>query len=971
MVVSVAPAPATAQLGRLTSPVLVGRERELGLLLEAAVNPPAIAVVAGEAGVGKTRLVREVLAQPELEGRRVLIGYCQPLREPFPFGPVIEALRGAQDLSPAHELGPIAGALRPLIPELSEQLPPALEPLGDARAERHRIFRAILEVLRALGPTVCVLEDLHWSDEGTGDLLCFLVSQLPDELCLVLTYRREDLPPSSPVLGLTARLPAQIVGTGLCLSPLRPEEVRELVSSILEFEDVSDEFALYLHERTLGLPFAVEEVLRLLADRRDLVERDGRWARRVLDELEVPAAIRDSILERSARLSPDARSVTQAASVAGVAASEELLRRMAGLSAERAARGLSEALSLGLLRDEEGDRLGFRHALAAKAVYEAIAAPERRRLHLRAARELERGPEPLPLAQIAHHFQRAEMPRKWIRYAEAAADLAISLGNESAACHLLADALSSPECSSAARSRMAVKLGRAAVSSLDHGEALAVLRQVLDEGGLPPGVRGEVRLHVGLLLDNQAGEVSAGLAEIARAVPELRQRPGLAARAMSVLAVPMTTEGNLAGHLAWMNRSLEAASRARDPVLRTAVLVNRATLLMQVGDPGGWRAVLDLPLDAETARERRQVLRASGNLADACTCTGHYGHAESFLARGLGLLSEASDPFLALSLHSSGIRLDWARGRWDGLEPRARKLSLATEDVPGVFAEAELVLGLLLLARGEIFEAKARLSSAREAGLTSGSVSIVVAAAGGLARILLARGDGQRAVEQALAALDLVRSKGIWVWATEVAPVATEALAESGRRDDAAALVREVARGLRGRDAPAAHAALAVCRALLAGAEGRAEQAARGFARAEGSWLALPRQYEGARCREARGLTLLSLGKPRGKELLLGALESFEMLGASWDAARVRRSLREHGVLAPWRGGRRGYGSRLSPREEEVARLAASGRTNREIAEALVLSPRTVEVHVAKAMHKLGVRSRNALAVTEQGQKVT
>jgi DNA-binding CsgD family transcriptional regulator len=962
MTIEAGPAPGGAYLGRLTSPVLVGRERELELLLQAAVHPPAVAVVAGEAGVGKTRLVRELLAQPELLDRRALIGYCQPLREPFPFGPVIEALRGAQDVPPTHELGAIAGALRPLLPELSERLPPALEPLGDARAERHRTFRAILELLRALGPTICVLEDLHWSDEGTGDLLHFLVSQLPDELCLVLTYRREDLLPSTPLLGLASRLPAHVADTRLSLSPLGLDEVQELVGSILQVEDVSDEFALHLHERTVGIPFAVEEVLRLLADRRDLVQLDGRWARRTLDELEVPAAVRDSILERLARLSPDARRVTEAAAVAGVACSAELLRAIAGLSAERAAKGFCEALSLGLLREEEGGRLGFHHALGSQAVYEALGTPERRRQHLRAVRALERGPEPLPLAQIAHHLQRAEVPRRWIRYAEAAADLAISLGNEPAACRLLADALGCPEASPTARARLAVKLGRAAVSSLDHGEALAVLRRVLDDGGLPAGVRGELRLYVGLLLDNQAGEVFAGLGEIARAVPELRRRPGLAARAMSVLAVPMSTEGHLAEHLAWMSRALETAGRARDPVLTTAVLINRATLLMLVGDRDAWRAVLDIPQDGRSVEERRHLVRASVNLAHACTCTGHYAHAESFLGRGRELLAGGTDPYFAVALDSTTVLLDWARGRWTALEARARRLSQASEDVRLVFAEAELVLGHLLAARGELLEARTHLCSAAEAGRTGGSVAVVAAAAGGLARLDLARGDARAAAEHALAALELVRAKGIWVWAADVAPVATEALLARARADEAEAVVREVAKGLRRRDAPAAFAALGVCRALLLRARGRADQAARAFARAERAWLALPRPYEAARCREARALLLLSSGQERGKDLLLGALESFGALGASSEAARVRRSLREHGVAWPWRGGRRGYGNQLSPREQEVAQLAARGRTNREIAETLVLSPRTVQDHLAKAMRKRGVESRKALA---------
>jgi predicted ATPase len=96
--------------------MLVGRRRELELLLGAALSPPAVAIVEGEAGVGKTRLVRELLALPSLHDRRALVGYCQPLREPFPYGPVIEALRGAANMHPARELGAVTGALRPLLP---------------------------------------------------------------------------------------------------------------------------------------------------------------------------------------------------------------------------------------------------------------------------------------------------------------------------------------------------------------------------------------------------------------------------------------------------------------------------------------------------------------------------------------------------------------------------------------------------------------------------------------------------------------------------------------------------------------------------------------------------------------------------------------------------------------------------------------------------------------------------------------
>ncbi len=951
-----------APSARLVSPVLVGRHHELDLLIDAALAPPAVVVIEGEAGVGKTRLVEELLRRPEVAGRCLLVGHCQPLREPFPFGPVLDALRGAASSRLTGDLGSVAGALRPLLPELSH-LPPALEPLGDPRAERHRNFRAVAEVLDALGPAICVLEDVHWSDEVTGDLLRFLVSKFPQQLTLVLTYRPEDLSESSVLVDLTSRVHGGIARNRIRLPPLGLDEVRALATSILAVDDVSPQFAVNLLERTLGLPFAVEEVVNLLADRRDLLQRGGPRMQRLLDDLDVPVAIHDFTLGRLAKLSGDGIRVTRAAAVIEAPASFELLQRVSGLSRRRTVEALADALALGLLREGEDGRLATRHALAQRVVYEAIETPERRLLHLMAAEGLEAGEQERSLAQIAHHFQRAGRSTQWLAYAEQAADLALSLGNAAAACDLLADALDDPSVPADARPTLAVKLGRAALGCLDHGQALTVLRRVLEEDGLPEGVRGEVRLYVGLLLDNQAGQAAIGLAEIARSVPELRFRPGLAARAMSALAIPMAMTGHFTEHLDWMNRALDAADRAGDSALKTAVLVNRATVLMHVGDPQAWLAVHEVPQHASTAEERRQLLRASVNLAHACACTGHHVPAGSFLAGAQGLLAEAGDPYLAVALESTAVLLDYLRGEWSGLAARADQLRHAGEEAPLVVAEVELVLGLLLVAQGQIVEAKTHLEAARNFGTTGGSVPVVAAAEGGLARLALAMDDAEGAAERALAGFELVAEKGVWVWTAELAPAATRALVALGRRSEAVQLTRSAAAGLRGRNAPAATAALATCRAHLMASAPEPEPMSRAFRRADSLWAALPRPYEAAQCREARAEALLVCGEDaRGKEMLMSALEEFKALGAAWDAARVRRSLRDHGVTRPWRGGRKGYGSSLSPREREVLRLAATGRTNREIAAELVLSSRTVESHLAKGMRKLGVTSRRALS---------
>ncbi len=139
----------------------------------------------------------------------MLVGHCHRVREPFFLGPVVEALCGLERRELRRPLSPVVGALRPLLPELEEVLPPQPAAIGDPRAERHRIFRALRDLLAALGPAVCVLEDLHWADESTLELLTFLLTDPPEELSLVVTVRSEDLP-SVPAYAFDAVSPGSM-----------------------------------------------------------------------------------------------------------------------------------------------------------------------------------------------------------------------------------------------------------------------------------------------------------------------------------------------------------------------------------------------------------------------------------------------------------------------------------------------------------------------------------------------------------------------------------------------------------------------------------------------------------------------------------------------------------------------------------------------------------------------------------------
>jgi len=944
--------------GRRSSPVLIGREQELCRLVDAITDPPALAIVRGEAGIGKSRLVGETVEG--VGGRRVLWGRCHRAYDPFPLGPVAEALRGIGTALLPEPLSPLIGALRPLLPELSALLPAEPEPLGDPRTQRHRTFRALRELLETLGPTVCVLEDLHWADGGTVEFLSYLLSEPPAQLSLVLTYRSEELAVAHhALLAMTSDAASQVRQTTVELSPLSGQEVEALVAALIGVE-VSPEFASHLHARTEGVPFAVEELVQLLAERGALSLAAAGCTVNELGELGVPAALGHAVLERIGRLPGDAQAMACACAVVGAPATEDLLMKVAGLTRTRAIAALTQGLSVGMLTEQDRARYGLRHALAGQAVYGDIPTPRRRRLHLRAARALEAGPEPRPLAQIAHHFKEAGHRRQWTRYAEAAADAASSRGDDRTAAEVLEEALRAPGLPRTTRVRLALKLGDAALFGRIPREAIRILRRGVDDRCLSPGLRGELRFYLARLL-LLAGNGSCHR-EFAQAADELRRRPGLAARAQANLATWGPGEGDGNDQLAGLEQALEAAGRQDDPAVATEVLATRAVILLNRGDPAGWRATQELPWQAGSFQERLELTRACKYLAQAALQSGHYRRAESLLDDGERIRSELQHSRFAVGLATVRGSLEWSMGDWAGLEARTRKLMQATAEGPMLLAFNQLTLGWLQLARGEVERAQALFGSVLRVVENAQTIPHIAAVTSGLARVHIARGDEEQACEFATMGLDLVRDHQLWTCSATVATVGVDALVACGEQAAAEDVVRQLARGLRGRDAPAPRAALAFCRGTVAEAVGQHDLGRGWFARSDVAWRRLPCPYEATRARERGGHCMLVAGNhTTAASCLIGALQDFETLGATWDSARVRRTLRTHRIAAPSRAGRKGYGDELSPREAEVAHLAGTGASNREIAEALVISERTVESHVASSLKKLGVRSRKSI----------
>ncbi|QSB15962.1 AAA family ATPase [Natronosporangium hydrolyticum] len=923
--------------------MLVGREPQLAELRKAARQPPAVVLIEGEAGVGKTRLIKEWLAEPELRGTAVLTGQCSPLREPLPFGPVIEALADAGRYLPeSTPLSPVTGALRPLLPELADRLPPPLAPLGDRRQERHRVFRGLRDLLAGLGPAVLVLDDLHWLDSGTRELLRFLADRLPEHLRLVLSYRREDLAdPDAP----TIVLPAACSPLRLALTPLTVDQVAELVAAV-DYPAPTGGFAEYLHAQTMGLPLAVEESLGLLRDRQRRATDPALVP--LPDALTVPTALRDALLERSSRLSRSARRLLYAAAILTNPATEGTLCRVAGVTARHCPAALAELIGRGLLGPGPGDRYGFRHGLARQAVHDSLSEPTRRALHRRAVAAL-MNLDPRPLGQLAHHCRHAGLHTEWQHYAEAAADQAIDLGDDETAAQLLQEVVARADLDLDARVRIALKLGQAALTGLNHSEAITILRHTLAEADLPTAARGELRLYLGVLLRNQVRQTEAGRAELEQAVDELSHRPELAARAMASLGAPyLTDRQQLPDHLRWLARAGETAAHASDSDVTAVVVANRAAALISTGDPAGWRL-----LDAEA----QPLLYVNG--AWAAVCVGRYADAHMLLDAAGRLVTDSPGSYLGCALTGTALMHDLATGQWEGLSARARQVAAENADVPAVAAEARLVLGSLAMATGDLRAARDHL------GQCAGSIPVAVAGHGGLARLATVEGDWRRGYHQISRGLALVRDKGAWCWAAELLPIAVTVVARAGNGHRAAEkLLAEVAEGLAGRETPLADVALLAGRALAAEAAGELATAAQQHAEAARGYDALPRPYAAALAYEAQGRCLVALGAD-GDAPLAEAVRRFESLRASWDLGRCRQLLRSLGGRLPHRRGRRGYGGQLSPREEEVVRLVRSGLTNREVAEALFLSPRTVEAHVARVLRKLGLPSRRTL--TESG----
>ena len=398
---------------RALSPVLIGRERELGVLedtlLAASRGDASVALVAGEAGMGKTRLADELIARARKIGFEVLTGGCSEADLSLPYLPFVEAVGNylaRTDLEPLRErLGPSARELGRLFPRLAGS--EAQADAGDPAYARLRLCEAIADLLYVPAERrglLLVLEDLHWADASTREMLDFLVRRFRTGRVMILgTYRSDEMTRKHPLQPTVQGWRRADLVEVVELEALTPGAVAGMVGAIFDVETVSDEFRDFLHGRCEGNPFVLEEMLKLAIDSGDMYRTEKGWERKSLTDLRLPRTVKDTILLRVERLDEPQIQLLGTAAVLGQSFGASLLMAASGQSAEAVEDALHAAEQQQILEEEPAaGRYRFRHALTREVIYEDLPAPKRERLHLRAAAALRERPGFAPVDVVWH-----------------------------------------------------------------------------------------------------------------------------------------------------------------------------------------------------------------------------------------------------------------------------------------------------------------------------------------------------------------------------------------------------------------------------------------------------------------------------------------------------------------------------------------------------------------------------------------
>ena len=919
----------------LISPVLVGREAELAVLTgaveRAAAGDAAVVIVGGEAGVGKTRLVEEVAKRAR--SARVLSGACVEIGgDALPLAPLVDALRSLVRTTPAAQLDLLLGTARGPLGRLVPELDPDGTGVHDgAPAQLLDPVLGLLARLSATEPLLLVIEDLHWADRSTLELVALLARSLRGlRVALVATYRSDELQRAHPLRALAAGWERDRSVQTLALQRFTRAEVAGQLRAILGAPAEPD-LVETVFERSEGNAFLVEEVL-------DAV-RSGA------DPNFLPPSLRDVLLARVERLSDPAQRVLGTVSAGGRYVADALLATVAPLDEADLYGALREAVEHHLLVVDSGRGYAFRHVLARDAVYEDILPGERVRLHaaygeaLSAAPELAGGEAPAMLAR--HWYAAHDLPRALGASVEAGRATAGYAPAEAQRHYERALELWPQVADAEERCGLDhVELLRLAAEAAYHARNWERGVSLLDEALAQPGrVRVPLLVLRGTTL-REWGRSDAAIATLRDAVAAVG--PGdsgeTRALALNVLAATYGRVGDMEQAEATVERALTAARGAGASLQEAQALATLGSVRAYWGrsPDEGLEALREARDIARRIGDQPLAVRVSINLSDVLTLQGRYAEAVEVAAAGRELTERTGmTRSLGVYLVANEAEALLQLGRWDEAE------ALLMGKGPAI-AEFEARLALL---RGRVDDAARAVQAAvRELGdrrepQERQAVAYVEAA------VAHARGDATAA--RAIVARELTGDPAEALLRYEWPLIAIGLRVEADGTPDPERVGALEARA----DAlPAttphdrAQKALAAAEAARARAEPGAQEwaAAVGAAREAGEPHTLA--YALLRAAEAGDKQT----GPEGAGLA-------ERLGAAPLAALARKV----GAVPV---GRADDGFGLTEREREVLALVAEGRSNTQVAQALFISPKTASVHVSNILAKLGVASRGEAA---------
>ncbi|HXG27049.1 MAG TPA: AAA family ATPase [Candidatus Binatia bacterium] len=945
----------------LQSPVLVGRDHVLALfehvIHEASAGRGRTLLIAGEAGIGKTRVLGALLRQAATAGFRWAKGDVAPQDQ-------LVSLASIKDLAramPVDEWGSSGLDLLAIRPGKG----------GDALAARRIFVHEITERIMAAieRPTLLAFEDVHWADELALEVIADLARFAPDApLIVAAAYRPEELPVGSIHREWRARLLTQRLAEEVLLDRLEPAETAQVTSLILGTGlPAPRDVAEAVHDRTNGIPLHIEELLAALGD----TVTDGRTIR----DAAVPSTLEDAILARVAHLSTDAQAVARAGAVVGRCFAPDVLAGIMGRPPFELDDPLSELVRAGILHPFQFIDRGyydFRHQLLRDAIYESVPPGERRRLHARAA---EFGTELIGTTEVhtSVHYERAGLRAQAFRTALAGAEAAAAVASRYEAFELyrraianFPDDLGAPEradvwmayCDAGFAVDEVQAAEEAATNArrlyLEVGDALKAADALVALAGL---CRRDVRPR-----SERAALLAQAESELA-AVPDSPQRASSYVDLRTMQAVLDLDVANIEGarrRIAEVRAFADESGMEMSPAEMTRLDIEHMAAWADVL-AGDARPGLARMLEwSREARDRSYEATGVTNYrvtADVAARVMEYAIAEVGVAEGIRYADAVQQSYCRHVMSATSAIIAWAAGLWDEAVEVA-ELELVQRGSRRGSIGSRATLAFVALGRGDVERARSLLDISLAITRPSGEVDLILPALWGLAETALVEANPARAYDHCLEALELAAPTGERALLVPFVVTGTRAALLDRRLEAARRWLDRISPMFTAWQELAAPA-LSHAEGLVRLSTGATLAARAAFETAIDGWAARGRIWETTWARLDLAAALVRANRHgEAVPLLADSISTARRLGSLPILRRAEELQKAVGARArgqePW--------APLSSREFEVARLVAQGLTNGEIAEQLFVSPKTVSAHVEHILAKLGVSRRAEIA---------